>query len=76
MTLTIEYPGPFDPVKDKTIMGAALSGIGSCWLDSTYREDLDMRRIVFKFLDSAGANAMLSRIQQTGLELSTQEISE
>ena len=76
MTLTIEYPGDFNPATDETVINAALNGIGSCWLDSTYQEDAGLRRLVFKFLNSEGANAMLARIQQTGISLSRQEVAE
>lgn len=76
MTLTIEYSGKLNPSADETIMNAALVGIGKCQVESTYWDDASIRRFGFQVTDTPAANAMLTRIQQTGLTLSKQEISE
>jgi len=57
-------------------MNAALVGIGKCQVESTYWDDTSIRRFGFQVTDTPAANAMLTRIQQTGLTLSKQEISE
>lgn len=76
MTLTVEYTGNLDTSADDSIIGAAITGLQSCQLNSTYWEDDSMRRFKFQVADESSANAMLLRIQQAGVTLSRHEVSE